>query len=63
MCNSKQAINALKGQYIFKMVQSLSQLYIHIVFSTKKRFPFIKQEVLQFLEEYNIDYNETYIWD
>ena len=29
----------------YQMAQSLSQLYVHIVFSTKKRFPFIKQEV------------------
>ena len=27
------------------MAQSLSQLYIHIVFSTKKRFPFIRPEI------------------
>ena len=27
------------------MAQSLSQLYVHIIFSTKKRFPFIKEDV------------------
>jgi len=27
------------------MAQSLSQLYVHIVFSTKNRFPFIKEDI------------------
>lgn len=35
----------LKGQNIFGMPQSLSQIYLHIVFSTKKRYPFIKSEI------------------
>ncbi len=32
-------------QHINSMAQSLAQLYTHIVFSTKKHFPFIKSEV------------------
>ena len=34
------------------MGQSLSQLYVHLTFSTKKRSPFIKEEVEQRLHSY-----------
>jgi putative transposase len=36
--------NALKGQDKI-MSQSLSQVYVHIVFSTKERYPFIQPDV------------------
>ena len=34
------------------MAQSLAQLYTHIVFSTKKHFPFIKPEIEEELYAY-----------
>ena len=37
------------------MPQSLTKLYAHLVFSTKNREPF--------LERYNIEYDEQYVWD
>ena len=42
------------------MAQSLSKLFIHIVFHTKKMS--FKNEYTLFLSEYGIDYNEDYFW-
>ena len=36
---------ALKGQNNKAMAQSLSQMYTHIVFSTKRHYPFIKPDI------------------
>ena len=54
------------------MPQSLVKNYMHITFSTKNIYPFIdehhkkrsfKDEYLTFLKEYNINYDERYVWD
>lgn len=61
------------------MPQSLSKVYSHLTFSTKKRFPFIendiksrlfdylggicKEEFRAFLKKYNVEYDERYVWD
>ena len=55
------------------MSQSLTQIYLHIVFSTKERRPFLQEEHHRresFLDEfrrllkiYEIEYDERYVWD
>lgn len=41
------------------MAQSLSKLYIHLIFHKKMTF---KEELIAFLKEYGIDYDERYLW-
>jgi hypothetical protein len=36
------------------MAQSLAKIYIHLIFSTKFR---------KFLDTYEIEYDERYVWD
>ena len=38
------------------MSQSLSQIYLHIVFSTKDEFR-------RLLKKYEIEFDERYVWD
>ncbi len=45
------------------MPQSLTKLYAHLIFSTKNREPFLDDNVRDFLERYNIEYAEQYVWD
>ncbi len=53
------------------MPQSLSQLYAHLIFSTKDRFPFLKDDIRErvqeeyrdFLNRYRIEFDEQYVWD
>jgi len=68
------------------MPQSLSKVYVHIIFSTKNRRNLIddnidlvidyiekqhdhhehngfQEEFLNFLNKYNIGYDERYVWD
>ena len=39
------------------MPQSLSLVIVHIIFSTKDRFP------LALLKKYGVQYDERYVWD
>ncbi|MDA0323567.1 MAG: hypothetical protein O2923_12750 [Verrucomicrobia bacterium] len=57
------------------MAQSLSQILLHLVFSTKNRDPLIpadkehhkkktfKEEFTEFLVKYGVDYDERYVWE
>ncbi len=55
------------------MPQSLAKIYLHLVFSTKKRAPFLKDQQLRretfqdeyrrLLTKYAIDFDERYVWD
>ena len=56
------------------MPQSLAQVYLHLVWSTKNRIPFLKdvaipskwvkaREFRRMLKKYNVEYDEKYIWD
>ena len=46
------------------MSQSLSKVYVHITFSTKKRYPFIDNVIEQELWTYlgGVEYDERYLW-
>jgi hypothetical protein len=59
------------------MGQSLVKNYIHLIFSTKHRRPLIQpfveeelharqsfqDEYRAFLKKYNVEYDESYVWD
>ncbi len=42
------------------MPQSLVKNYVHIIFSTKYREDFIDKNIEK---EYNMEYDEKYLWD
>ena len=43
--NDNQTKSALKGRNENEMSQSLSQLYVHLIFSTKERVQWLKKPV------------------
>ena len=56
------------------MSQSLSKLYVHLIFHVKNEHIFIRPEdekelyayigeYLEFLREYGINFNENYLWE
>jgi len=47
------------------MSQSLSQIYLHIVFSTKSnhRRESFQDEFRRLLRKYGIEFDERYVWD
>jgi hypothetical protein len=50
------------------MPQSLAKVYVHLVFSTKNQrelidIIFFKDEYINLLKKYDIEYDERYVWD
>ena len=45
------------------MPQSLAQIYLHIVYSTKDRRPFLQEELRRLLRKYGVEFDERYLWD
>lgn len=45
------------------MPQSLASVQIHVIFSTKNRYPFLSDRDIRSEKEYNIDFDERYVWD
>ncbi len=45
------------------MPQSLAQIRVHLVFSTKNRKITFQEEYRRLLNKYSISFDERYVWD
>ena len=45
------------------MPQSLTKLYVHLIFGTKHRMKTFQEEYREFLERDNIGYDQQHVWD